>query len=242
MELLVLSLLSLAGSFVLGVTGFGFGVVLMGLFPLVIGFKAASVLVACVGLPVVLYLLIPLGKHIEWKALLRLAAGLLVGTPLGVWVLIRVSERYLTIALGVLLILYLAYDRLSRVRTNHQLPRFVGYLAGLIGGTFGGAFNTNGPPAVAYLSSLRLEKHAAQATIVAYIAIAALYKVGFLIYRGMISRQVLLHTLVLVGPAFGGMFLGRLVFKSIPAHVFDWAVQGLLAAIAVLMIVQAIRG
>ena len=242
MELLALSLLTIVASFVLGVTGFGFAVVLMGLFPLVIGLKAASVLVAFAGLPIVFYLLVPLIRHIEWKTLLRIVVGLLVGTPLGVWVLVRVEERYLMIALGVFLVLYLAYDALVRARTQRQLPRFVGYVAGFIGGAFGGAFNTSGPPVVAYVASLHLDKHATKATILAYITLGALYKVGFLVYEGLITRQMLFYGAVLLGPTFVGMFLGKLVFNRVSSTAFQWAVQGLLLAIAVLMIVKGIRG
>jgi uncharacterized membrane protein YfcA len=241
LELLALSLLTVVASFVLGVTGFGFAVVLMGFFPLVIGIKSASVLVAFVGLPILFYLLIPLIKHIEWKALLRVLIGLGAGTPLGIWVLIRIEEGYLMIGLGVFLVFYLAYDALVHARTKRRLPRFVGYVAGFIGGAFGGAYNTNGPPVVAYVSSLHLEKHVAKATILAYIAFAALYKLGFLVYKGMITRQMLLYAAVLLGPTFAGMLLGKLVFNRVSSTAFRWAVQGLLLAIAILMIVKGIR-
>lgn len=242
MELLWLSLLTVLASFVLGVTGFGFAVVAMGFYPLVIGVKPASVLVAFAGLPIVFYLLIPLLKHIERKALLRIVIGLLVGTPVGVWVLIRLEERYLMIGLGAFLILFLAYDALIRVRTQRKLPPLAGYAAGFIGGAFGGAFNTNGPPVVAYVSSLHLDKHAAKATIMAYVTLGALYKVGFLVYQGMITRQMLLYGAVLLGPTFAGMFLGKLVFNRVSTRVFEWAVQGLLLVVALLMIVKGIGG
>jgi len=242
LELLALSLLTVLASFVLGVTGFGFAVVAMGLFPLVIGIRSASVLVAFVGLPIVFYLLVPLIRRIEWKALLRVVIGLLAGTPVGIWILIRVQERYLMIGLGGFLVLYLLYDALIRTRSQRQLPPLVGYVAGFVGGAFGGAFNTNGPPAVAYVSSLRLEKHVAKATILAYVTLGALYKVGFLLYRGMITRQMLFYGAVLLGPTFVGMFLGKLVFKRVSSTVFQWAVQGLLLVVAVLMIAKGIGG
>jgi uncharacterized protein len=241
LELLLLSLLTIAASFVLGVTGFGFAIVLMGFFPLIIGIKTASVLVAFAGLPIVIYLLIPLIKDIQWKALLRILIGLLIGTPIGVWVLIRIEERYLMTALGVFLMVYLLYDVLIRPRTGGKIPPFFGYIAGLIGGAFGGAFNTSGPPVVAYVSSLHLNKHITKATILAYVTCGSLYKVGFLVYKGMITRQLLFYGLVLLVPSFIGMFLGKFVFNRVSVTIFQWAVKGLLLAIGIIMIVKGIR-
>ena len=91
------------------------------------------------------------------------------------------------------------------------------------------------------MSSLHLQKHAAKATILAYVTLGALYKVGFLIYRGMITRQMLFYGAVLLGPTFAGMFLGKFVFKRVSSTGFQWAIQGLLLAVAVLMIVKGAR-
>lgn len=242
MELLTLSLLAVAASFVLGLTGFGFAVLLMAFFPFIIGIRSASVLVGIAGLPIAFYLLVPLIRHTDWKVLLRVMIGLAIGTPVGVWALVRVEERYLMIALGAFLVLYLTYDTLARVQAQPGLPRWVGYAAGFVGGAFGGAFNTNGPPVVAYVSSLKLDKHAAKATILLYITLGALYRVGFLVYTGLITRQILLYAAVLLGPTFAGMFVGKLVFERVSSTAFHWALQALLLAVAVLMIVNGIRG
>ena len=98
-----------------------------------------------------------------------------------------------------------------------------------------------GVTVVAYVSSLHLEKRAAKATVVAFICLAALYKLGFLICRGMITRSMLLHAAVLVVPTFAGAYLGKMVFNRVSSRVFQWAVQALVLAVGVLMIAKGIR-
>ena len=242
MELLILSLLTVAASFILGVTGFGFAVFLMGFFPLILGIKTSSVLVSIAGLPIVIYLVVPMIKHIHWKVFGIVVAGLLAGTPVGVWLLVKLDERYLMIGLGLFLILYLVYDVFIRARTRGRLPLFVGFLAGLLGGGFGGAFNTSGPPVVAYLSSFNLDKHTVKATILAYITLGTIYKIGFLIHNQMITRSILVYTAVLLVPSFIGMFLGKMVFAKISTIVFRRATQGILGVISILMIVKGVTG
>ena len=69
LEYLLLSVITIAASFVLGMTGFGFAIFLMGFFPMIIGVKSSSVLVTTVGLAVIIYLLIPLIRYTIAKSL-----------------------------------------------------------------------------------------------------------------------------------------------------------------------------
>jgi len=240
--MVTLSVLAAVAAFVLGVTGFGFAIVAMAFFPLVIGLKSASVLVSFAGLPIAFYLLVPLFRRVEWKTLLRIMAGVVIGTPVGIWGLVRVEERWLTLALGIFLVLYLASDMLTRNRNRPALPPWAGYAAGFLGGAIGGAFNTSGPPVAAYVSSLRMDKHAVKATILAYLALGSVYKVVFLVWRGMITTELLVDGAVLLVPTFLGMFAGTFVFNRVSSEVFKWVIQALLLATAVFMIVTGVRG
>ena len=223
-------------------TGFGFAIFLMGFFPMIIGVKSSSVLVTTVGLAVIIYLLIPLIRYINWKILAVVVAGLLVGTPIGVTLLVRLNEPLLMIGLGLFLILYLIYDVFIRSKTDFEFSPFAGFIFGLLGGGFGGAFNTSGPPVVVYLSSLNLDKHAAKATILAYITLGTIYKLGILIYNDLITADILKFTAVLVIPSFIGMLLGKSAFSKISTLASRRVTQAIIATASVLTILKGFGG
>ena len=242
MELIVLSLLTMIASFVAGVAGFGFAVFLMGFLPLILGVKSANVLVSLAGMPAAIYMLVPLFREIRWGILVRILVGVALGIPAGVWILVKVDERILTIGLGFFILLYVLYDALIRTRHGKKVPLLLGYGAGFLGGAFGGAITAGGPPVVAFLSSLDLDKRAAKATILAYITTASLYKLFFLVYFDFITGKILRYTAILLVPSFIGMFIGIHLFNKLSSETFRKAVLGILFGAAVVIIVKGIYG
>ena len=242
MELIALSLLTVVASVIAGVSGFGFAVFLMSFFPLILGVKDANVLVSLAGIAITIYLFVPLRRKVKWWIVARILAGMVVGIPAGVWILVRVNEKYLAIGLGTFIILYIMYDLLILHRFKKQVPLHFGYFAGFVGGAFAGAITAGGPPIVAFLSSLEHDKETTKANVLAYITIASLYKVVFLLYYNLITRQMLVYSAVLLIPSFAGMLIGKAVFKRLSNEWFRRVVLGILLIAAVIIIVKGIMG
>jgi uncharacterized membrane protein YfcA len=240
MEIVVLSLLIVVASFIAGVSGFGFAVFLMSFYPILLGVKEANVLVSLAGVGITIYMFVPLRKKVKWWIVARVLAGMAVGIPVGVWILVRVDERSLAIGLGIFILLYIAYDLMLRHRIKRQVPLFFGYIAGFVGGAFAGAITAGGPPIVAFFSSLEYDKETTKANVLAYITIASMYKVMFLILYGLISRQMLVYTAYLLIPSFIGMLAGKAVFDRISNVMFRRVVLGILFGAAVIIIVKAV--
>ncbi|MHC4103684.1 MAG: sulfite exporter TauE/SafE family protein [Planctomycetota bacterium] len=238
MEIIVLSLLTIIASFIAGVSGFGFAVFLMGFFPIFLGVKDANVLVSLAGIAFTVYMFLPFRRKVRWWIVARVFAGMAIGIPAGVWILVRVDERFLTIGLGSFIILYIVYDLLFRHRIKKQVPLFFGYFAGFLGGAFAGAITAGGPPIVAFFSSLEYDKETTKANLLAYISVASLYKAVFLVYYSLITKQMLVYTAYLTVPSFIGMFAGRAVFNKMSNDVFRRVVLGILFAAAVIILLK----
>ncbi len=239
MEILVLSLLTIIASFIAGVSGFGFAVFLMSFFPIFLGVKDANVLVSLAGIAFTVYMFVPFRRKVRWWIVARVIAGMAVGIPAGVWVLVRIDERFLSIGLGTFIILYVVYDLLFRHRIKKQVPLIFGYFAGFLGGAFAGAITAGGPPIVAFFSSLKYDKETTKANLLAYITVALLYKAVFLVYYRLITQQMLVYTAVLLIPSFIGMLGGKAVFTRISNDVFRKVVLGILFIAAVVILVKA---
>jgi uncharacterized membrane protein YfcA len=241
-EILILALLTVVASFIAGVSGFGFAVFLMAFFPILLGVKDANVLVSLAGIPITIYMFVPLRKKAKWWVVARVLAGMAVGIPAGVWILVRVNERYLAIGLGIFILLYVFYDLLLRQRIKNGVPLFFGYFAGFIGGAFAGAITAGGPPIVAFFSSLDYDKETTKANVLAYITVASLYKLIFLIVFRLITRQMLVYSGFLLVPTFVGMLAGKAVFDRISNVMFRRVVLGILFGAAIIIIVKTVYG
>ena len=239
MEILVLSLLTIIASFIAGVSGFGFAVFLMSFLPIFLGIKDANVLVSLAGIAFTVYMFVPFRRKVRWRIVARVIAGMAVGIPAGVWVLVRIDERFLSIGLGSFIILYIVYDLMFRHRIKKQVPLIFGYFAGFLGGAFAGAITAGGPPIVAFFSSLEYDKETTKANLLAYITVASLYKAVFLVYYRLITQQMLVYTAVLLIPSFIGMLGGKAVFTRISNDVFRKVVLGILFIAAVIILIKA---
>ena len=149
LEFGIIILILLLGSFIQGVSGFGFGLIAMSFLPFMFTVKESTLLVVSLALVLSVSIAIQLFKHIHWPSLTIILSAALVGRFGGFLVLHQYGElEILKLYLGVFLIgvvIYLFLDRPPRPDkpVNHTwLPATLGLVGGLIGGIFavGGPF------------------------------------------------------------------------------------------------------
>ena len=96
--------LLLASSFQ-GVTGFGFGIITVGLLALVMNPKDATILCTLLALINVSQIFWSVRQHFQWSRLATLALGAVVSMPAAVYLLKGLSESVVIRVMGALLIL-----------------------------------------------------------------------------------------------------------------------------------------
>lgn len=140
--------------FTQSLSGFGVALVAMALLPALVGIKVATPFVALFALLLEVVLVLRYRKSMQFRAVMHIALAAVVGTPLGVLFLARVNERISLTVLGVVIAGYAIYALLGL-----KMPRLEkglwAYLAGLLGGMLGGAYNTSGPPVIVYADCRR---------------------------------------------------------------------------------------
>lgn len=136
-------------AFTESLSGFGSALVAMALLPLLINVREAVPLVALVGLVVEVVLLIYYRAAANLQAIRRLVIGAILGIPLGIFFLVRVDEKLVLGALGIVLVSYALYSLLRLRLPKFANPRWA-WLFGFGAGILGGAYNTSGPPVVIY--------------------------------------------------------------------------------------------
>ncbi|SDO38353.1 sulfite exporter TauE/SafE family protein [Alkalicoccus daliensis] len=148
-ELLLIFIILLAGSFIQGVSGFGFGLIAMSFLPLLFTIKESTLLVVSLALVVAVSIGLQMWKHIKWKSLGVLLGAALVGRVGAFFVLSRYGELdIMRDILGAFLLMVVAYLFFGAAKAKNVsikalwLPILFGFLGGFVGGIFavGGPF------------------------------------------------------------------------------------------------------
>jgi hypothetical protein len=220
--------------------GFGDAVVAMPLLAMVIGLKTATPLVAFMGPTISLLILMKGWTAGDMKAAARLIAASLLGIPLGVYGLARLPEEPLKIALGALILLYGVFGLArpgARIRNEKAwLPWLVGWTAGVLGG----AYNTNGPPVVAYGMLKGWPPEGFRATLQGYFLPTGLMILAGHGIAGLWTGEVVKIYLYSL-PAIGlGVVLGGLVNRKLTHDLFAKLVYGFLVLMGGILLVRTL--
>jgi uncharacterized membrane protein YfcA len=130
--------------------GFADALIAMPLLTIVLGLKTAAPLVALVATTSSFVILIRHWHVVDLPAAWRIIVALLLGIPVGLFGLYKVSEPLMQTILGVLLMLFSIANliRFNLIRIRLVIPPdgvALAYVFGFVAGVIGGAYNTVGP-------------------------------------------------------------------------------------------------
>lgn len=211
----------LAGG-VKGVTGMGLPTVAMGLLGAVMPpVTAASLLVIPSFVTNVWQLFAGPSFGTLARRLTLMMAGILVGTVAGSWVLTSANTAVTTAGLGAALALYALSALLLRPwRVPAGAERWLSPLVGVVTGFITGSTGVFVIPAVPYLQALELEKDdLIQALGLSFTVSTIALAIG-LARGGAFNTGNLTGSVIAVGPALAGMWLGQLARRRISAPTF----------------------
>jgi uncharacterized protein len=146
-----------------GVSGFGFSLVSIPLLALMVPVKAAVVGGAMLGLLLSGSVIARDHRHVAWRSAGVLFAAALVGMPIGVWVIDRVREQPLQVAIAVVVLAFtILLWRRVRLPTG-SLGAELG--VGLASGVLSTSTGMSGPPLVIALQARGVTPSAFRATL-----------------------------------------------------------------------------
>jgi uncharacterized membrane protein YfcA len=154
MTMFLIGMVVFLAVFTQSLSGFGVALVAMALLPAIIDLQIATPLVAIVAFVLEVVLVIYYRQSLDVRAVWKIALAAVVGTPLGVYFLARADENIALGVLGVVIAGYALYALLGQKMPRIENPGWA-YLAGLLGGMLGGAYNTSGPPVIVYADCRR---------------------------------------------------------------------------------------
>jgi uncharacterized membrane protein YfcA len=189
MTTFLVGLVIFTAAFTQSLSGFGSALVSMVILPSIVGIHMATPLVALVAVVIETVLLLRYRETLDIHAIWRVVLAALIGTPLGVLFLSRVNENLALAVLGIVIAGYGLYA-LFGLKLPQLEGSFWAYLAGLVGGLLGGAYNTSGPPVIVYADCRRWPPDVFKSNLQGYFIISSLAVMASHVLNGNITPQV----------------------------------------------------
>ncbi|WP_421695144.1 sulfite exporter TauE/SafE family protein [Aestuariivirga sp.] len=222
-----------------GYSGFGFS--LLAITSLSLIFPPARIIPAIFLLEIAasLHLLPAIWGHVHWRSIGFLAAGTLLGTPLGVYALANVPPAPMTLALALFVLL--ATGLLWRGFALARMPNAPATVAvGAAAGLANGAFGIGGPPVILFYFASPAGHAAGRASLIAYFLLTDLAGLGFLAREGLVTRESGLFAAAFLPALAAGVWLGARIFRTANPARFRQIVLAILAILALLTAGKAV--
>jgi uncharacterized protein len=222
--------------------GFGEALIAVPLLALRLPMAVAAPLAVLVSVTVAAVIVAQDWRRIEIRSASWLIVSALFGIPLGLLLLTRVDDRIVKTILGALIVTFAIYSLAARNR--HHLARdHRGWLLGFgfCSGVLGGAYGMNGPPLVVYGALRRWSPQHFRATLQGYFLVASTAGLAGYAGLGLWNRTLTRYYLLSLPAAVVGIGIGRLLNHRLKAHVFFPVVYGVLVAIGMVLLLQAVQ-
>ena len=237
--IIILFLFTLLASGVQRVTGFGFGIIVMAMFPYLLpSYGEATSLSGLLAVVTAMLPALRTIKYVPWRKLIPILLTFLVVSFVAVHIVTRVDSADLKHVLGAVLILISLYFFFlsDRVHIRPTVPLQIGL--GTLSGMMGGLFAMQGPPAVIYFMSAASDKREYIALTQWYFFSGNLMMSLFRARAGLVTPAVIEGWLVGVPAVLSGLWIGARLFDRIKAEVLRkivYAFLGLSGVVAMVL-------
>ncbi len=224
-------------NFVLGLVGFGNGLVAMALLPLLMSPVTAIAVLTIYTVVLSMAIFVPLRHHLLLRPVLDMLAGTVLGVPVGIWVLSLLPISTLTRLIGGTLLLVVLLEW-TGLYPRRLAGRGWGIGAGVLAGVAGAAVGTPGPPVIVYSASQGWSPRTIKANLQAFFVVNQVVILAGYWWAGVLDGHVWRLAASFAVPAAGGTALGMLLFRRVDPQSFRKIVFGLLLVAGVILLVR----
>ena len=239
-ETAALAAIAFLGAVIFGITGFGAALVTIPLATHLVSLKFALALFVLADLAAAFSVGLENPKRAVRAEWTRLVPMILVGTALGVTLLVNLPRAAGMLLLGLFVVSFGIFS-LSGKASDRIVSSRWGWIAGLAGGITSTLFGAGGPPYAIYLSQRGLTKEQFRATMgFATMTSISLRAVAFTLTGLLLDAGVWLTALAVVPACLLGIWTARRIFLRISREALMRAVALLLLASGASLIVRAV--
>ena len=241
-EIAALAAAAFAGAVVFGITGFGAALITVPLATHFVPLPFALALFVLMDLANAFRIGFENPKNAVKSEWTRMVPTILLGTIVGVTLLVNLPRAAATLALGIFVLLFALYSLLSSPAAQRLISPHWAYLAGFAGGIASTMFGAGGPPYAIYLSHRGLAKEQYRATMgFATLTSISLRAVAFLATGTLLDPKVWIYAVFVVPTGLAGIWAAGHLFRRISRETLMRTVAYMLLASGASMIVRALN-
>lgn len=162
-------------------------------------------------------------RHAQWQLLKKMLPAIIVGIIFGALTLQQVSNTWLGLLIGSVVIVFVAMEplreKMTTLATLHEKP--VRIVSGTLAGYTTTVASLAGPIMTLYFLLLKIDKHAFVATAALFFLIVNLIKAPIYGALGMFESYYLISYLVTLPVLAFGAFFGNRFLHWIPQKAFN---------------------
>ncbi len=171
--------------------------------------------------------------HRFWLLMLALAGFTLLSAQL----FVKISAATASLLLGLSVIGFVAMQIFPiKAVVSRRTERWLSPGIGAVSGLMGGISNFFGPPVIAYLIALRLEKDAFIAAVTLFFIVGGVPLYGSLAWHGVLNQKVLIASTGAAAIALAGVAIGSQLRRFVRQETFERILIGSLLVIGLNLI------
>ena len=228
-----------AASVVRGIAGFGFSLIVTVLLTLVLPPSQIVPVVLLWEISASIGHLPFVYREVDWKALGWLTSGMLLGTPLGVWMLACLPPAPMCAVINSTVIVF-ALMLLRGAKPRRSPTKLETSLIGMSGGIINGASANGGPPVILFFLSSPAGAAVGRASLIAYFLMTDAWASLFCWQNGLFSAELGLFAASMLPVLALGVALGSRFFRGLDEARFRQIVLSLLLAVAAAGLLKAV--
>lgn len=231
----------LAAGVIRGYSGFGFSMITVVVLSLILPPSQIVPVILVLEVAASAWLLPPVWRHIHWTSLSWLSLGVLVGTPLGIYLLASVPPREMRITIGIVVLLLGAF--MWRGFTLLKMPnRLQTSLAGVASGVLNGGTSMGGPPIILFYLSGPAGAAVSRASMIAFFLGTDIFAFGVAMAHGLTTSQTWLLVAIALVPLWAGIWLGSRFFEPEKTETYRRRTIALLMVLAMVALGRTLWG
>jgi uncharacterized membrane protein YfcA len=230
-----------AASVLRGFTGFGFGLVAVPLLSLALPPMQVVPFVTVLQVLVGLSNVRSACSLADWRAVLGLVPGLVLGVPVGLLVLTSVPPNGVRLVTGLLIAVSVVV-LWRRLRLPPRPSHAVTLAAGLVSGVMNGLASMGGPPVVVYFLALAHGAAVVRASSIVYFLFAAIVTAVPMAFRGLVDREILVWSAASIPVLLLGSALGSWAFRRVGTAYHRLTTFVVLSLLAAALIGRSLAG
>ena len=217
--LLTGGIITFCAATVAGTTGFGYGLVSVPLLTLLLPPRLVVPAVTTHIFLLSLLILLEVIKNVDLRRIWPLMATGLIGMPLGLYVLLVLSEGALRMIIGVVIVLF-ALALLLGLNLEIRNEKLALAPVGMASGLLASGIAMAGPPVILFFSNQGMPKQVFRANLAAYFVFLNSVTIPAHAASGLITGEVVRNALLFLPTLVVGMVLGSFFSRRVPEAQF----------------------